>query len=208
MACRNKYYDLYADPKGWGGRMMLKHMNKGKHADLAKWALRKVAFRKTDSVLDIGCGGGANLGRMLKLCPKGQVMGLDHSRLAVKMSLKENRKAVSNGRCQVIQGSVSPLPFWNGNFQVVTAFETIYYWPSLTEAFREVHRVLDDDGKFLIANCMDPADEESIDSAKKVPGMTVHTPGEIERRLKDAGFRRVRIYRKKRSDFTAIVASK
>ena len=138
MSVRDRIYGNYANPQGFVGRMKLKEMNSGKHAKMAKWAFKKIAFRKTDSVLDIGCGGGANLGRILKFCPKGQVVGLDRSKTAVKMSRKVNRRAIKNGRCQIVQGSVSPLPFWNGNFQVVTAFETIYYWPSLTDAFREV----------------------------------------------------------------------
>ena len=68
--------------------------------------------------------------------------------------------------------------------------------------------MLDDGGKFLIANCMLADDEDAIAQVKRIDGMTLYTDEELERRLKDAGFKRVRVYHKKRTDFTAIVASK
>ena len=35
-------------------------------------------------VLDCGCGGGANIKTLLKLCPKGKVQGIDYSAVSVE----------------------------------------------------------------------------------------------------------------------------
>ena len=50
------------------------------------------------------------------------------------------------------QASVAELPFEAEQFDVVTAFETIYFWPELAQNFREVYRVLKPGGTFFICN--------------------------------------------------------
>ncbi len=47
------------------------------------------------------------------------------------------------------QASVAELPFKAEQFEVVTAFETVYFWPELTQNFREVYRVLKPGGDFF-----------------------------------------------------------
>ena len=34
------------------------------------------------------------------------------------------------------------LPFGNETFDIITAFETIYFWPDINEAFKQVYRAL------------------------------------------------------------------
>ena len=43
-------------------------------------------------VLDVGCGGGANLAVLLKRCQKGKADGQDHSAESVAASRKKNDK--------------------------------------------------------------------------------------------------------------------
>lgn len=42
-----------------------------------------------------------------------------------------NRRAIEEGRCQVVHASVATLPFPAEVFDLVTAFETVYFWPDL-----------------------------------------------------------------------------
>ena len=65
-------------PDGAAGKVMLWAMNWG-HASLAKWGRAHVSPEPDARVLDIGCGGGANLAQFLKLCPQGHVCGIDFS---------------------------------------------------------------------------------------------------------------------------------
>ena len=39
-----------------------------------------------------------------------------------------------------------------GSFDVVTAFETIYFWPDIEHCFNEVKKVLKPGGQFVIVN--------------------------------------------------------
>ena len=128
-------------PGGLSGRIMLWAMNWG-HASLAKWGRSHVSPEPDARVLDIGCGGGANLAQFLKLCPQGSVCGIDFSAESVATSLRKNAGAVAAGRCEVRQGDVSRLPYADASFDLVTAFETVYFWPDVSAAFAEVFRTV------------------------------------------------------------------
>ena len=61
-----------ACPKGFLGRCMLRFMNFG-HAPLTNWGLDHVNYSDGMVMLDIGCGGGATLKRLLKRSPEGMI---------------------------------------------------------------------------------------------------------------------------------------
>ena len=128
-------------PGGLSGRIMLWAMNCG-HASLAKWGRSHVSPEPDARVLDIGCGGGTNLAQFLKLCPQGAVCGIDFSAESVATSLRKNAGAFAAGRCEVRQGDVSRLPYADASFDLVTAFETVYFWPDVSAAFAEVFRTV------------------------------------------------------------------
>ena len=77
-------------PQGFWGRMILRSMNTG-HAPLAAWAFTHLDWCPDWKVLDIGCGGGANIAHMLKRCPQGQVYGVDISPESVAFARQKNK---------------------------------------------------------------------------------------------------------------------
>ena len=83
------FFENTRDPKGFGGRLMVTMMNLA-HTPVALWGLHFLHLAPDAKVLDCGCGGGANIKRLLKRCPRGIVKGVDYS--AVKGI------AVSSGR--------------------------------------------------------------------------------------------------------------
>ena len=145
------FFENTRKPTGFGGRLMVVMMNIG-HRALADWGLRFLPLAENADVLDCGCGGGANLRLMLKKCPTGKVCGIDYSPVSVEKSRKLNQTAVSAGRCEVLQASVQALPFDDAQFDVATAFETVYFWGDLPACFREVGRVLKPGGTFFLCN--------------------------------------------------------
>ena len=129
-------------------------------------------------VLDCGCGGGANIRRLLKKCPQGIVKGIDYSPVSVEKARSLNRAAIQEGRCVVWQGSVERIIFAKDWFDAVTAFETVYFWPDLPQCFREVYRVLKEDG-VLIAPTFTHAGNSFSGKAKaffmKLAGFPLHS---------------------------------
>ena len=137
-------------PEGELGNELINHMNEN-HEGLCRWSLSHLNISEYDKILDIGCGGGVNVERFLKKT-RNKVFGIDYSPLAVERSIKLNEKSVGEGRCEIIHGSVSDLPFEDNEFDIVTAFETVYFWPDFINDLKEVRRVLKDDGIIFIAN--------------------------------------------------------
>ena len=131
-------------PVGELGDKLLDRMNES-HESLAQWGVSHLDISKGDVILDVGCGGGVNVERFLKMT-ENKVYGLDYSEIAVEKSTKLNQNAIDEGRCEIIQGSVSELPFEDNTFDIITGFETVYFWPDFVNDSKEVRMVLKDDG--------------------------------------------------------------
>ena len=104
------FFENTRKPVGLGGKIMVAMMNFG-HSAMAEWGLRFLQPAQDAMVLDCGCGGGANIKTLLKLCPKGRVQGIDYSAVSVEKARKVNARAIAAGRCTVQQASVAELPF-------------------------------------------------------------------------------------------------
>jgi putative methyltransferase len=140
----------FSRPSSLMGRLLLRSMNIG-HGRLHQWGLKAAGIQLTDRVLDVGCGGGKAISRILEETRR-EVAGVDHSPEAVKTARSVNRAAISSGRLRIVESSVESLPFRDGFFDVVTAFETTYFWPELQAGLTEIHRVLNRGGRLVIAN--------------------------------------------------------
>lgn len=190
-------------PEGLSGKMMTIMMNNG-HARLAAWGFSHLELRQDMDALDIGCGGGANVSVLLSRCRGGRVTGMDYSPVCVSQSRKKNRKEVAAGRCRIIRASAEKIPFEAGSFDVITAFETVYFWPDLGECFRQVHEKLRPGGTFLI--CNEDSDPSNDQWTKIIEGMRVYSAQELEKLLKAAGFEEIRIDRKAEKGWICLTA--
>ena len=184
--------DNFGNPQGLVGRLMLSGMNMG-HTPMAKWGFAQFEVPPTAIIVDIGCGGGYNVKRLLERCPQGHVFGVDISAESVKKSITVNKNEVGK-RCDIIQASVEALPFDDHVLDLATAFETVYFWPDLAMNFKEVRRVLADGGHFVVVN--DPGDPNKH-WEDKIPGMRSYTAEQVAEAMKGAGFSDIRISREK-----------
>jgi ubiquinone/menaquinone biosynthesis C-methylase UbiE len=168
---------------------MLAAMNVG-HSSVSKWGLRRLSIKPEDVILDIGCGGGKNIQRMLKRAVRGRVCGLDYSEVSVDKTIRLNRKAVLAGRAGIKHGSVSQNPWPDNTFDTVTAFETVYFWPDFLNDLREVRRVLKPGGLFFICNEMNVPEEGPAPYQYwiKTLNLKVYSASQFKDLLGQAGF--------------------
>ena len=189
------FFENTRKPTGIGGKLMVNLMNLC-HRPLAGWGMKFLPLPTAARVLDCGCGGGANIKKLLKKCPQGVVKGIDYSPLSVEKARRLNAAAISDGRCTVCRGSVENILFASEWFDAVTAFETVYFWPNLVQCFREVHRVLKPGGTFLVCNeCGDAVSGEKWE--KRIDGMTVYTDAQLKALMKQVGFCDVQVHTNK-----------
>ena len=83
------FFENTRKPVGLGGKIMVAMMNFG-HSAMAEWGLSFLQPAPDAMVLDCGCGGGANIKTLLKLCPNGKVKGIDYSAVSVEKARKVN----------------------------------------------------------------------------------------------------------------------
>lgn len=193
-------------PHGEEGFETIKNMNEN-HREISEFAFECIDINDNDKILDIGCGGGVNIEKFLKLT-KNNVDGLDYSEVSVKASLEKNQKAVEDKRCNVIHADVCNMPIDDETYDLASAFETIYFWPDIKNTFKEVSRIIKPEGRFMIAQGTDgnhPDDEKWL---KTVEGMKVYTSLELKKYLLDAGFKSVESHVKKNDYILVVIAQK
>ena len=163
------------------------------HAPLTNWGLKLVNVQDGWTMLDVGCGGGFTIRRLLKRSKDAQVYGIDISEESVTKARQVNAEVLDK-QVYVTQGSAEQLPYNDEMFDLVTAVETVYFWPNLPDCLQEVRRVLKPGSKFAIM-------VEVVDSDSKwtsiVDGMTAYTPEQLKTLQDDAGFIQTEIHRKK-----------
>jgi ubiquinone/menaquinone biosynthesis C-methylase UbiE len=184
-----KFIQNARKPQGFGGGVFVFFMNFG-HTAVSNWGLSHLTIKPSDTILDIGCGGGKNIARMLKKTPQGRVCGLDYSGVSVAKSIKLNRKAAAGGMADIRLGSVSENPWPDNTFDIVTTFETIYFWPDFIHDLKECGRVLKPGGILFICNEMNVPEtgEAPYQYWISMLNLKVYTQSDLSRILTEAGF--------------------
>ena len=191
-----KYIANAAKPIGELGKKRVAEMN-AHHAPLVSWAFSFLPLQKESVCLDLGCGGGATIAFLLSNQKISSCVGIDHSKVAVQEARKNNDEAIKNGRCEVIKGDVSALPFEDGTFDLVSAVETLYFWPDPSKALKEAKRVLKEGGKILLVNEDDGNDKEKAERLKNImPSMRFYDSDKLTFLLAEAGFTHIEVYSK------------
>ena len=196
MGFRQKLVEQVRKPSGRLGRIIAKGMNKG-HAKLAIWGLSHLKIDPNDIVLDIGCGGGGNIERYAKMVLNGKIYGIDYSKTAVYISKEINRRYINQGIVEIYEGSISSLPFLDNFFNLVSSFETFYFWSDLTRDLKEIYRVLKPNGHLILVNegykCDNKKRRQKAEKWSKLGNFPIHTPEEYKEFLEQAGFSDIQI---------------
>lgn len=203
-----KHYYRARNPKGFWGMRVIKNMNGKRHAALPEWVFENIKPSSDARVLDMGCGGGANVARMIAMCPDGRVTGLDFSSLAIEVATDLNYRAIKDGYCVIAGGNAMQLPLAREVFDMVTVFETIYYWASLDIGLSEAFRVLKHGGTIIVANELDGLSQESNEVSRAVNILRIYTSDEIESCLDEAGFTDIKSIHDEQRHFICVTARK
>ena len=136
-------------------------------------------------------------------------MGIgDVTKPLVPAVVKAFKNAVDENRCHIIQADVSNMPIEDETYDLVSAFETIYFWPDIENTFKEVSRIIKQNGQFMIAQGTDgnhPDDEKWLNT---IEGMSVYTAPQLEQYLINAGFKNVNYYKKENDYILVVIAQK
>lgn len=134
-------------------------------------------------LLEVACGAGSGLGILQHSARS--VVGCDYTESVLRMA-----QAHYGPRVPLICADAQQLPFATAAFDLVLAFEAIYYLPQIDRFLAEAHRLLRRDGVLLLCT-------SNPDWPPFVPGqMSVYYPNlpALAALLVNAGFPRTEFY--------------
>lgn len=140
----------FGNPRGLAGWLALAAMavKNGAYNRAARAALMP---QPGDRVLEIGCGPGVSLRRVLRRVGRhGFASGVDHAPKAVAVASRRNGRAIARGRASVLRASAEALPFEDGFFTKAYAVNSFQFWPAPEAGMAELARVLAPGGRLVI----------------------------------------------------------
>jgi len=192
-------------PVGEAGKIMVNRMNES-HADMTAWALGYGEFKEDDTVLDVGCGGGAALARIEPKIVSGHLTGIDYSPVSVEESQKLNAEAVAAGKMDILEASVSDLPFEDGAFTKIITVESYYFWPDINHDMKEIFRVLKPGGRLLLIAEIyfhEGLKDKDLENVKKYE-MRNYSEAQFEALFVETGFKEVAIHHEDGEDWICV----
>ncbi|QLB52410.1 methyltransferase domain-containing protein [Streptococcus sanguinis] len=137
-------------PSGFVGLWMMKLWNYG-IAFICPWlfgrSVSQLDYKKRyNAILDVGVGNGASSKYLKKHFPNSQVLGIDISSTAIRAAEKLAEPGLSFEVKNVEKTDLSV-----SEFDLITAFQTHFHWPNLTQSFLELKRILKPDGIIILA---------------------------------------------------------
>ena len=139
------------------------------------------------------------------------VTGIDHSAASVARSVSKVGGYMERGKASVDCGSVQSLPYAAGSFDLVTAFEVIYFWSDTEGAFKEVLRVLRPGGRFVVAMGAWKEDGGAIHCPKIFQQnleMTLYSSKDLELLMSNAGFSSSEAMKGRKANWIAVSGRK
>ena len=138
------------------------------------------------TLVDIGCGTGANLPMLRRAVqPGGQVYGLDFSPLALQWAQTEGD--LSGGHIHLSQGDALSLPLRDGCADMVTMLDVLEHLSDDARALQEVSRILRPGGALVLSvpayQHLWSAHDEALHHFRR------YEKSGLDRVLKRAGFR-------------------
>lgn len=141
---KNPDQELQAEFNRWAqageGEKMENH-----HLDITNKTLRLMDLKKTDRVLDLGCGSGWASRLLAKQA--GEVTGVDVSDEMVKQATASSKNFAN---VKFLWGSAQKIPCADKYFDKMLSVESFYYYADQDAALDEIFRVMAPGGRIFI----------------------------------------------------------
>jgi ubiquinone/menaquinone biosynthesis C-methylase UbiE len=144
--------------------------------------------RSVEAVLDVGCGTGQLVRRMVQQFPNAEFVGVDPAPGMVKQA----QAARADGKhVDFVNGSVEKLPFPDAHFDLVLTTLSFHHWADQQQGLHEIRRVLRGGGLFVLTDIL---------AARWIRWLLARRPSEgrfnspvvLDRMLEDQNFRTIR----------------
>ena len=115
---------------------------------LAPYTHPFLSFEPTDSILEIGCGVGAQMKIILEKRKLKKLTGIDLEPKQIEKAKTLLYNQINQGKVELTVGSGINLPYADGSFDVVYIFFVLEHFIDPKSILKEIKRVLKPNGKF------------------------------------------------------------
>jgi Methylase involved in ubiquinone/menaquinone biosynthesis len=109
--------------------------------------IKKINARSYNSILDIGCGPGVMLARILNHREEAYACGLDFSSKMI-----DQATILLNKRAELVIGDAENLPWKDETFDVLVCNSSFHHYPEPYKVLKEMKRVLKYNGRLILAD--------------------------------------------------------
>jgi ubiquinone/menaquinone biosynthesis C-methylase UbiE len=112
--------------------------------------MHRVDLNSHERILDLGCGTGTLIQRLLHLAPEIEIVGIDPSAEMLNVARQKLPKSV-----ELQVGSADSIPFPNESFDLIISTNAFHYFRNPSQAIQEAKRVLKPNGHLVITDWCD-----------------------------------------------------
>jgi ubiquinone/menaquinone biosynthesis C-methylase UbiE len=145
--------------------------------------------------LEIGCGGGGLIERLLSQ-KAACVAALDHSPDMLALAMAHNQRAVADERLQLKLGDAAEIPWPDQTFDAAVSANMFFFIEEPQRVLDELFRVLRPGARLVIVTTPGPLPKASLRNWWLYvwgPALHVHSNAQMESMFSRAGFVNVRI---------------
>ena len=176
----------------WQGQSVHESIVRHEH-----WLAHKLMLEGASRVLDVGCGVGGPMREIHRLTGC-RITGIERDADRIRRAAELNDGAGLAPHCTLVKADFMAMPLPDAAMDAAYAIESTAHAPRLSEAYREIHRVLRPNGLFgtfewCMTSRFDPADPEHQASKRQIE-VSCGVPrlggaGDVVRAMREAGFR-------------------
>ncbi len=183
----NKYIvGQFKHPTGKLGRLAGWIMaNRKSNINRNDFTVDKLNIKPDDHVLEIGCGPGIGLGKVIRYIGSGKVVGIDHSIEMIEQAGKRCSIAVSEGKLELWNDRFETCEFGEQFFDKVYCVNVIQFFKDQKSIIEKIYRILTPFGIAAITympRTNRPSRKQALEMAETVSKL-----------MNDAGFSDVKI---------------
>ena len=146
----SRYFpNQFRQPQGNLGRL-IGWLESRHNAAANDFALEHLGVQRGDWVLEVGCGPGVSLQKLMRQSVTGRAAGIDYSPIMLAQAQRRNAAAIREARLLLSCGDSCRLPFAPAIFNKVLMVSVIYFLPEPERCLRELARVQKPGGRIAI----------------------------------------------------------
>nr|WP_051590481.1 MULTISPECIES: class I SAM-dependent methyltransferase [unclassified Exiguobacterium] len=123
------------------------------HQPETEWTVNLLNVQKEDTILELGCGAGYAIERLVHQSLAKQIVGVDSSSTMIRSAQIRNKQAIRSNQVNIVYGDLNKLAFPNEQFDKVFTIHTLYFWENISGTLATLYHALKPGGHFVITFC-------------------------------------------------------